>query len=1849
MVVEYNKSCRIKSEVIVEETFSYFGKYEDDRSRELKVGLAGFGESFKCKEGYNLEEHICGVSIHQHICNECNFITIEKDSLMEHFKIHNRAGNVLDTIVQATGVSKSTVIRILKQGRAIECGEKITFANATPTPKLSPKSSVDNCGEQIPFYPRDIFTWYLVIILHFLGEIVSVVYLANVMDVDYNKIYPIKSEVIVNETFSYCGKYEDDTSADLKVELVDFEKSFKCKEEYNLDTDACGVPIHQYICNECNFISTEKDSLIEHLKITKNVQYFCKKCNFNTLLRCSIKEHFRIHNRVGSRHMTKKCKFKTPRIFSLTPQLKTIYKYICNECDYKTLWRWKLKEHGKIHTGDEYKCKLCDFKTPWKQNLKQHVKIHNDDKYKCKECHYKTVRKDQLKAHIRIHTGEEYKCNECDYKTPWKQRLKAHAKIHTGNKYNCNECDFKTLSELNLREHMKIHSGEEYKCSECDYKTVRKCHLKRHMKIHAGDAYKCMECDYKTPWIHCLKIHMTHHNVTMIENSKANEETTDVTAEHNNLNYQVLIDLCNNNINFFVNDTSDNGQRLYNASKTLKENIDKIRSINTYLSNVAAKYKFDESTPANGYYSYFFIVNNAMLQAIELSRRICLKRGNILFRKSSYAKEIEASANLMSSLHTYGNNLNDLSSWHKEDELFFIDLPDELLTRAKDLDQHPFYGRNLGFQYCESLRPILRFVTLSMVIFSEAFYSQGSIFSKAKNSVTTTARYLIDPEERAKRILHVFQFASLDFLKSFWFLTESELMKQVPFVVGQSVAVSKLIQIPPQSLVINVNEEEIDVPIPSSHIGKRPIQVRLISHDVREGMIGEANTKSKVLPQSRALLIHCHGGGFCAQSSQSHEVYLRQWAKDLETPILSIDYSLAPQAPYPRALEEVVYAYSWALQNHHWLGTTAERVLFVGDSAGGNLLLGLIQKCILMNLPLPAGFLGVYTPTWLSFNISPSRLLSFMDPLIPLGFALRLIRAYAFPPKFHDSQNAVLNGECLSDTDSCEEISQSDLVELQAHKSPVSDASESITCGSLSSPIVEIKDVKQIEISQTNLDYTNQSTSHNENSFDLIETNALESDAETDETKVNLSKEPNTPSDFEVPFQNRLLSMVTNLRNRIGMWVSSRHKGTELPLDANKPLDIVEQLKLAIPTDYISSPCFAPSDILLKFPTVKLLTTNLDPFLDDNVIFSSKLKKLGKNVTLDVLHGLPHGFLNFSLLSKESEAGSKLCVQRMKEILDLDSLPPLPPRIAKLQNCFAVISLAFCLVFMIVALLFVVFGQGNKVVHVLLISKESYPLYVTNEKFLSVALDSSQIAKGFKNFNLTDTKLVKLLKPLSPGYLRIGGTMADRLWFVPDNKITYQNENLIQSYDEECEYCSLYDRPNFTMTAKEWVQLNQLAQKSNFTILFDLNCLIRYPNGTWNSTNAEELISFSNELGYNIIWQLGNEPNAFKHIFNYEVKATQLAGDFQQLRNILNKYPMYRKSLLVGPDTTRPIANRIESMIYLQDFLTVGQQTVDAVTWHQYYFNGRTATIHDFLDLTIFNMLEVQIYMIKDILTTARAQMKPIWLGETSSAYGGGVPNCSNSFVSTFIWLDKLGVAARNGLDVVVRQSFFGGNYSLVSKNLDPLPDWWISVLYKMLVGRKVIPCYLPSSEMVRLYCHCNLNPSSIVVYGFNLNNEVARVELGGYRQKVLEFSLTADGSLQSKHILLNGRRLELTKNGDLPVIWSRLIYADPYLMIPPQSLVFWIVPIDMPTCKFNIMMGGGFFSFAELIKGEAYTVTSFEVVPIKYDNQTVASLKKYSEIMKVFLPDRLKLMHDFIDSYNEDKDNIVTLIYFGI
>jgi len=54
-----------------------------------------------------------------------------------------------------------------------------------------------------------------------------------------------------------------------------------------------------------------------------------------------------------------------------------------------------------------------------------------------------------------------------------------------------------------------------------------------------------------------------------------------------------------------------------------------------------------------------------------------------------------------------------------------------------------------------------------------------------------------------------------------------------------------------------------------------------------------------------AIVLHVHGGGFVAMSSGSHQSYTRVWANDLGIPVFSVDYRLAPQYPFPAALNDV--------------------------------------------------------------------------------------------------------------------------------------------------------------------------------------------------------------------------------------------------------------------------------------------------------------------------------------------------------------------------------------------------------------------------------------------------------------------------------------------------------------------------------------------------------------------------------------------------------------------------------------------------------------------------------------------------------------------------------------------------------------------------------------------------------------------------------------------------------------------------------------------------------------------------------------------------------------------------------
>lgn len=88
---------------------------------------------------------------------------------------------------------------------------------------------------------------------------------------------------------------------------------------------------------------------------------------------------------------------------------------------------------------------------------------------------------------------------------------------------------------------------------------------------------------------------------------------------------------------------------------------------------------------------------------------------------------------------------------------------------------------------------------------------------------------------------------------------------------------------------------------------------------------------------SLPALIYFHGGGFVAGSLESHDGLCRQFAAEGGFKVIAVDYRLAPENPYPAAVDDAWAATQWIEQNAADLGVDAGRIAVGGDSAGAML------------------------------------------------------------------------------------------------------------------------------------------------------------------------------------------------------------------------------------------------------------------------------------------------------------------------------------------------------------------------------------------------------------------------------------------------------------------------------------------------------------------------------------------------------------------------------------------------------------------------------------------------------------------------------------------------------------------------------------------------------------------------------------------------------------------------------------------------------------------------------------------------------------------------------------------------
>ena len=162
----------------------------------------------------------------------------------------------------------------------------------------------------------------------------------------------------------------------------------------------------------------------------------------------------------------------------------------------------------------------------------------------------------------------------------------------------------------------------------------------------------------------------------------------------------------------------------------------------------------------------------------------------------------------------------------------------------------------------------------------------------------------------------------------------------------------------------------------------------------------------EVCPDIDRVIIHVHAGGFIAMTSRSHQNYIRKWAVETKTPILCVDYRLAPKYPFPCALDDVWQTYVWVV-NHaeEYLGITPKKIILAGDSAGGNLAMGCALRAIETGIRRPDGLLLNYPALnmWKE-AFTPSFLISLDDVIMHHTF-LKLCHDCYLPDRLLDTKD----------------------------------------------------------------------------------------------------------------------------------------------------------------------------------------------------------------------------------------------------------------------------------------------------------------------------------------------------------------------------------------------------------------------------------------------------------------------------------------------------------------------------------------------------------------------------------------------------------------------------------------------------------------------------------------------------------------------------------------------------------------------------------------------------------------------------------------------------------------------------
>ena len=416
----------------------------------------------------------------------------------------------------------------------------------------------------------------------------------------------------------------------------------------------------------------------------------------------------------------------------------------------------------------------------------------------------------------------------------------------------------------------------------------------------------------------------------------------------------------------------------------------------------------------------------------------------------------------------------------------------------------------------------------------------------------------------------------------------------------------------------------------------------------------------------------------------------------------------------------------------------------------------------------------------------------------------------------------------------------------------------------------------------------------------------------------------------------------------------------------------------------------------------------------------------------------------------------------------------------------------------------------------------------------------------------TNPRLIKLAKALGSCWVRVSGTWATKTYYDFEDK--YPDGTAPEGYQN-------------VLKKEQWISLLNFVKAVNGKLMISVaNCDgLHAHDEPWTPSQAKLIFDLSREHGIPVeAVEFVNEPNMLQAT---GFPKDYTAADFRRDQDIFHKWVRenYPECLIVGPSDTDPGAMSVDAWGNPHPWANEGGMDTAGIAAVMAYcstsdlMDGCTEKLDVFSYHYYNGVSERMAAMMPSAFTPAEGAMSEAYLGAAAhtgrcfSSYrdkycpggemwvtesgdaGAGGHTWASTYLEVPRTLNEIGDFSTVTNGVIFHNTLASSDYGwLKHGTFEPRPSYFAVLLWKKLMGNTVYATGEKIREGAHVYAHSRNDGKDGCVY-LILNTSWTDATTVEITRDAVRYTLTGDGNMRSRTMLLNGKRLSLGANDELP------------------------------------------------------------------------------------------------------------------